>query len=257
MRDMENDRGQLGPFNVLVAGGAGAVAFLAILIFGVPGLDPSMWNDVAVVAGLRPPAAIFPGIWRVLTGWMFSLFGVEGALGILKFAGAATAGVCTALLCLIARILLSLLIRTSQPYAVWSNRLAPYFALVAGLLFAVSEPLFRISRVFSPELLRLSMFLAIIYLSLRWFTVGGRWRVFTAMTLMGVLAAETPLAFVLPLLFIGFYAAVWHCVMDGLFPKPEKFEEPETLPKWRMFFLFLGGVAAAAWVIVTILNLFK
>ena len=248
MRDMENDRGQLGFLNLAVAGAAGTVAFLAILLFGVPGLDPSMWNDVAVVAGLRPPAAIFPGLWRVLTGWLFSLFGADGALGILKFVGAAMAGACTTLLCLTTRILLSLLIRTSRPYAVWGNRLAPYFALVAGLLFAVSEPLFRISRVFSPEQLRLLMFLGIIYLSLRWFTVGGRWRVFTSMTLMGVLAAETPLAFVLPLLFVGFYVAVWHCVMDGLFPKPEQLEEPANLPKWRMFFLLLGGIALGAWI---------
>ena len=248
MRDMTNDRGQLGFRNVAVAVLAGIVATVAILVFGVPGLDPSMWNEVTVAAGLRPPMAIFPGFWRALTGWMFSLFGVEGALGLLKFVGAAVAGVCTVLLCLIVRITLSLLIRTSRPFEVWSDRIAPFFALVAGLMFAVCDPLWRIARVFSPDEFRLLIFLSIIYLSLRWFTVGGRWRLFPAMTLMGVLAAETPLAFVLPLLFVAFYVAVWHCVMDGLFPQPESLEEPSKLPKWRMFFLFLGGIALAAWI---------
>ena len=255
MRDMTEDRGQLGLRNIIAALAAGAVAFFAILIFGVPGLDPSMWDEVTVAAGLRPPRAIFPGLWRLLTGWMFSLFGVVGALGVLKFVGAAVAGVCTALFYLIVRIALSLLIRTSHPYEVWSNRIAPFFALVAALLFAVCDPLWRIARAFSPDELRLLIFLAVIYLSLRWFTVGGRWRLFPAMALMGVLAAETPLAFALPLLFVGFYVAVMHCVMDGLFPKPEKLEEPTTLPKWRMFFLFLGGIAAAAWINVLTFSL--
>ena len=248
MRDMENDRGQLGLRNVIAAFVAGAVAFFAILVFGVRGLDPSMWHEVTVAAGLRPPNAIFPGIWRLMTGWMFSLFGVDGALGFLKFVGPAVAGVCTTLLFLIVRITLSLLIRTSHPYDAWNRRIAPFFSLIAALLFALCDPLWRIARVFSPEELRLLMFMAVVYLSLRWFTVGGRWRLFPTMALMGVLAAETPIGFVLPLLFVGFYVAVWHCVMDGLFPQPEKFEGPETLPKWRMFFLFLGGVAAAAWI---------
>ena len=255
MRDMEEDRGQLGFLNVFLALASGAAAFFAVLVFGVPGLDPSMWGEVNVVAGLRPPQAIFPGLWRLLTGWMFSLFGVDGALGILKLVGAAVAGVSTSLLYMIVRIMLSLLVRTSRPFKVWSDRIAPFFALVAALLFAVCDPLWRTARVFSPDELRLLLTLGIIYLPLRWFTIGGRKRLFTTMALMGVLAAETPLAFVLPLLFVGAFIGVWHCVVDGLFPRPARLETPESLPKWRMFFLFLGGIAAMAWINVLTFSL--
>ena len=248
MRDMMNDSGQLGARNVLAALVAGLVAFFAILIFGVPGLDPSLWSEVTVVAGLRPPQEIFPGYWRILTGWMFKLFGTTVALHALTFVGAAVAGVCTMLVCLITRLVLSLLIRTAHPFEVWSDRIAPFFAFVAALLFALCDPLWSIARVFSPDELRLLMFLGIIYLSLRWFTAGGRWRLFPAMALMGLMAAETPFAFILPVVFVGFYVTVWYCVVDGLFPKPEKFAEPSELPKWRMFFLFLGGVALGAWI---------
>ena len=248
MRDMEGDRGQLGLRNVLAAGAVGVLSFFAVLFFGVPGLDPALWNEVTVASGLRPPATIFPGIWRVLTGWIFTLFGMSGAIGILQFVGAAVAGISTMLVLLITRITLSLLIRTSHPYDVWEKRIAPFFSLVAAVLFGVCDPLWRIARVFSPDELRLRLFLGIVYLSLRWFTVGGRWRLFPVVTLMGVMAAETPFGFALPLVFVGAYAAVWFCVVDGLFPQPEKLPEPSKLPKWRMFFLFLGGIALTAWI---------
>ena len=248
MRDMMRDRGQIGIRNRMLAVAVGLISCVVVLVWGLPGIDPSMWDEVAAVAGIRPPFRIFPGLWRVLTGWMFSLFGMGTATGILTFLGAATAGVCTALFYLIVRQSLALLIRTSHPFPVWYRRIAPFFAFVGAFLFGVSDPLARIAQVFSADELRLLMTLLIIHLSLRWFTVGGRWRIFPAMALMGLLAAETPFGFALPLAFIGAYVVVWWCVMDGLFPKPEKLEEPMELPKWRMFFLFLGGLALGVWI---------
>ena len=248
MRDMMKDRGQIGFRNRMLAAAVGLISCVVVLVWGLPGIDPSMWDEVAAVAGIRPPFRVFPGLWRVLTGWMFSLFGMGTATGMLTFLGAATAGVCTALFYLIVRQTLALLIRTSHPFPVWYRRIAPFFAFVGAFLFGVSDPLIRIARVFSADELRLLMTLLIIHLSLRWFTVGGRWRIFPTMALMGLLAAETPFGFTLPLAFIGAYAVIWWGVMDGLFLKPKKLEEPTNLPKWRMFFLFLGGLTLGVWI---------
>ena len=251
MRDMMNDRGQIGIRNRMLAVAVGVIAVVAVLVWGVPGVDPSLWDEVAVVSGIRPPRDVLPGFWRILTGWMFSLFGHNAAIGILKFLGAAVAGVCTAFAYLIARQTLALLVRTARPFPVWYRRIAPFFAFVCAFLFGIGGPLMDISRIFSPDELRLLMVLGIVHLVLRWFTVGGRWRIFPAMALMGLLAAETPFGFVLPLAFVGAYVAVWWCVLDGLFAKPEKLPEPMELPKWRMFFLFLGGLALGVWMNVT------
>ena len=248
MRDMMNDRGQIGIRNRMLAVMTGAIACAAVLVWGVPGIDPSLWDEFAAVSGLRPPRDILPGFWRLLTGWMFPVFGTAAATGILKFLGAAVAGVCTGFVCLIVRQVLALLVRTSRPFPVWYRRIAPFFAFVCAVLFGLGDPLMRIARVFSPDELRLLMLLGTVHLILRWFTVGGRWRLFPAMALMGLLAAETPFGFVLPLAFVGSYVVVWWCILDGLFAKPEKLAEPEALPKWRMFFLFLGGLALGVWL---------
>ena len=243
MRDMKRDVGQIGNRNRLAAIVAAAITFLAVLIWGVPGIDPSLWGDIAVVAGVRPPYDIFPGFWRVIVGGLFTLIGAKAATAILPFLGAVVAAVCSYLVCLITRQVLALLIRTAKPYPVWYRRIAPFFSFVAAVLFGISDPLFRVAQVFSPDELRLVMFLACIHLGLRWFVVGGRWRLFPLMALMGLFASETPFGFILPLAFVGSYAAVWFCIMDNLFAKPDALAEPDALPKWRMFFLFLGGLA--------------
>ena len=248
MRDMKNDRGQVGIRNLMLAVTAGAVSFVAVLVWGVPGIDPSMWDEVAAVSGVRPPYGIFPGFWRLLTGWMFMLFGMNAASVVLKFVGAAVAGVCTALICLIIRQVLALLIRTMRPYPAWYRRIAPFFAFLGAFLFGVGEPLSRIAQLFSPDELRLLMVLVSAHLVLRWFSVGGRWRIFPAMTIMGLLAAETAFGFLLPVALVGSYLVIWRCVMDGVIVKPEKMEDPMMLPKWRMFFLFLGGLAVGIWL---------
>ena len=245
---MVTDDGRIGFKNLILAAFVGLIAAVTVLVWGIPGLDPSMWNEVAVAAGVRPPQTIFPGFWRIVAEPVFKVCGISGGVRVLTFAGAALGGVAVALLCLIVRQLLALLIRTDRPYAAWSGRIAPFFACVAALLFGLSDPFSRIARVLSPSLLRLVCVLVIVHLALRWFVVGGRWRLFPLVALMGLLAGETPFGFVLPLAFIGAYIAVWHGIVDGLYLKPEKLPEPEELPKWRMFFLFLGTLALAAYL---------
>ena len=247
MRDSAEGDGRLGVANLILAVGVGAVVTASMFIWGVRGLDPVMWDEVSVVAGVRPPLMVFPGLWRGMVGWLFPWLGLNGAIDVLCKTGWVGCGLSAALFYLILRQILALLIRSEWHYPVWSNFIAPFFAVVSAVAFGLSDPLWRISQTFGPELIRLLLFLASVLLTLRWFTAGGRRRIFPAMLLTGILAGETPLAFVLPVLIVAAYASVWHCVMDGLFPWPEKLPEPENLPKWRMLSLFFGGLLLAFW----------
>ena len=67
MRDVQKGDGSLGFGNVVIAAVVGLVVCAAVLIWGVPGLDPSLWNETCVAAGIRPPRTIFPGYWRILS----------------------------------------------------------------------------------------------------------------------------------------------------------------------------------------------
>ena len=232
---------------MVLAGAVGVVVTAAILAFGVRGLDPSLWEETAVAAGVRPPRTIFPGFWRAVTVAMFSLMPIGKALAFLKLAGAIVAGVLAYFVYMITRETLPYLVRTSMNYKVWRNRIVPFFSVTAALVFGLSDPLWRISRVFSPDELRLLLCLGTIYLLLRWFARGSRWRLFPAFALMGIMAAETPFAFLLPLVFAVGYFLLWRMTVDNIPQSPVNIVVPSKLPKWRMFFLFLGGLGLAIW----------
>lgn len=248
MRDMLQDDGRVGILNLAVAACVGLFAAVALVVWGIPGLDPSVWDEAAVVAGLRPARTVFPGFWRLLVGWFFPLLGVRGSVTALALVGAVVGGCCVAVFCLIVRQILALVIRVERHYPFWSGIVAPFFAAFAALSFALSDPFRDIARTFSPAEIRLALFLLIVHVSLRWFSAGGRWRLLSAMAAMGFLSSETPVAFLLPVLFAFAYLSVRACVMDGLFPWPERLPELEEMPMWRMFFLFFAGLAAGIWL---------
>ena len=247
MRDMIKGSGRLDRTSVMLAFAVGIVAYVLVAVWGVPGLDPSLWNDTAVAAGIRPPRKIFPGYWRIFSSFLFSAFGVDSAIGMLSVVGKVLGGVCVALVFLITRQILALLIRTGREYPAWYSFIAPFFAFMAALILGASDPFGNIVRVFSPEELRFLLLLVCIHLTLRWFVVGGNWRIFLVMALAGLMAAETPFAFLVPLLFFFAYRSVWGRIMDGVFEEPESLPDPEELPKWRMFFIFLGALAVGVW----------
>lgn len=221
--------------------------FSMIMAFGVPGVDPSLWDELAVVSGVRPPQAIFPGMWRIVAGWIFSAFDVGTALSILKVMGAAIAALCVFYVYCITHQLLPYLIRTGVNYKVWRNWIVPGFSALAAFVFALSDPFWRVSTFFSPDQFRGVMFFGIVYLMMRWLGHGSRWRLFPLFGLMGVMAAETPFAFLLPLVFLIAYHICWGMFLDEMRPRPELVPAPEKMPKWRMFFSFLGGLAIAVY----------
>lgn len=216
------------------------------------GLDPSQWEETAVVAGLRPPRAISPGLWRLFSGWLFPLFGISGAERILSAAGAVCGGLSVSLAYLAVRQILSFLVRLEGTYPVWSNRIAPFFSAAAAAFLGVSEPLGRISRTFTPEGLCFLMVLAAVVGWLRWLTVGGNVRVYLLTALCGILAAESPFALLLPVFFLLAYFRLWRGVIDGMFSASRALPNPDELPRWRMFFLFLGALFATVYLNVAV-----
>ena len=57
---------RLSKRDVLRAVVVGLVSAVVYSIFLPSGLDPSVWSEMAVAAGIRPPATIFGGPWNTL-----------------------------------------------------------------------------------------------------------------------------------------------------------------------------------------------
>lgn len=241
----------------LLAKIAGATISLLIIFFGVSGADPSMWEEMATVSWLRPPQMPMPGMWRWVAGWFFPIFGYKTAVAILSIIGALVAGFCVSLFYLIIRMSMNFLVRFINPVPVWTKRIAPFFSFVGAILLGLSDPYWIMAQIFSTDQLRFLIAISSFYIIFRWFVVGGALRLYSSFALMGFLAAESPFGFLMPILFIIAYFSLWHGIVDGLFEKPANLPVPEAMPKWRMFFTFLGGIGVVVWLNVEMFMFLK
>jgi len=236
----------------MIAALIGLMFLVAVFCFGVRGADPSQWSEIAVAAGLRPPQAVFPGVWRMLAGWMFTLFGMNMSIRLLVVAGAVS-GACSVMLAyLVARQAMGRLSRFDVRTPAWARGLVSFFSAVAAVLFGVSGPLWDISQTFSSDGLRFLMLLAATHVWLRWFERGGEWRLATVVFLVGVLLAESPFSFLVPVFFLTWYFKLWRDIEDGACAAPRHLPTPYELPSWRMFFLFFGTL-----VLTVLANVFS
>jgi len=235
----------------MIAALFGILFIVAQYVWGTGGIDPSQWNEVAIAAGLRPPQAIFPGVWRLLTGCMFSLCGMNVTLRALSWIGSLTGAGCVALVYLLVRQIILWLVRMDLKQAAWTRFIALFFAVVAAVLFGVSTPLWEMSQTFSADGLRFFLLLLSTHVWLRWFACGGEWRLFTVIAIVALLMAETPFAFLIPVFFLTWYFWLWRGIEDEVCAAPKHLPTPEALPYWRMFFLFVGVMVLVIWANVT------
>jgi len=248
MRKIVDNDTKLTLINRLIAIAVGVVGVVMMLVWNTNGVDPSMWQEVAAITGVRPPHTVFPGFWRFLTSWMFAAFGMDGAVIALKVIGAVVAALSAALMYLNIRMILEMLIRNENPQPVWNYRIVPFFAALSTLAFCLGDTFWIICRVFSPDALVMLMLLIVVHGSLLWLSGrGGNPILFTVMALMGCMAAETPLAFIMPPILMVCYRLVVGLILGGYFEEPELLPRPMQLPKWRMFFIFLGALALSVW----------
>lgn len=234
---------RIGKIDWLVAAATGVVVCVLVLAFGIPGMDPGLWEEAAAAQGLRPPTAVFPGLWRLFAGALMPVLG---------FAGAVLAGLASFLLAMCVRMTIVLLARPVNSHRAWSNLIAPGLSAAAAVFAATSDPVWRVSQAFTPELLLYVLTVFAVWLYLRWLVAGGTLRVYPLMLLCGAIAGETPLGFVLPVLMVLGYRLVWRTIVDGAYKPEHSLVSRSELPKWRMFFTFVLGLA-----VVVALNTLK
>ena len=129
MQNKNNAGDRLGRRDVLFASAAGLVFTFVYLVFAAKGMDPALWRDLTVAAGIAPPQTIFPGVWRVVAHALLSFVGPGGIAFTLTVLGSIVGGLCVSLAYLIFRIVLAYLARVRN-VPEWSP-IASLFSLLA------------------------------------------------------------------------------------------------------------------------------
>lgn len=214
------------------------------LIFAPRGMEPAIWNDLAVAAHLRPPQELFPAVWRMLAGGLVWLFGTIGASRALRVLGALAGGCSIFLVSLLLRRMLAYLMRMKDR-AQWTW-IAPLMTMISVVTFATSDVMWRMVAPLTPGAIRFFFFLFSIQLFLHWVKHGGIFFLLLAEFIAGFLAAETPIGFLLPVFCYVTFRLVLMAGANGNFQFDGILvDEDHPLPKWKMFFSFLVGFAIA------------
>ena len=188
----------------LLALALGCCAFAGLSFLSFPDISPDVWDAAAVAAGIRPPAEGAPGLWRGLAhGFYFG--GVQvGNVALMwagRLCGALTAGCAYLLL----RSLLALLVRGRLRYAVRRTAIQVVAAGLGALFFVCADPVWKACQTFSPAGLQMLLSLAAVLLWSGFLLHGGLLSAYASVFLLGLLAADTPMGFVLLAVAFGIY----------------------------------------------------
>lgn len=232
---------RLGKRDVLLAFLAGLVFTFVYWAFSPRGLDPSLWDEMTVAAGMRPPQSIFSGVWRLSTAWMLSLFGPAYIVKTLRLVGAVVGGISAVFVYLVLRQILACLSRVKS-FERW-EWIAPLFSAIATVCFCAGDVMFRMTSPVAPGAFRFLVLILSLHLFLRFLKRGGILRILFSMAFAGMLAAETLVGFLLPAIY---YIAQRIALSEALNEKQQLDSDPGHLaymPRWRMFFSFVFGLA--------------
>ena len=230
---------KLSPLDYLIAGVLALGVIALLLIWPFPGIYPDAWQDVAIAAGLRPIAEVCPGLWHLLSSWLFKTFGFGVALSTLKLAGPIAIGFCAGLAYLLLREILSLTSRLRLQYSPQRFLIVRMASTLGALFFACADPVWRAGQIFTPVTFLLVLTVVGLYLFFSFLQGGLLISAYGAMLVLGALSAESPLGILLVAFCWGVYFLAVRHVLSLDMPLLNPFIE--QISKWHMTFLFAFG----------------
>ena len=161
-------------------------------------------DSFLVAFGLRPPASALQLLWHNLVFYANSHFGIVKTVDILRFLGpislASLAFVSTRLFSL----LLPLSLRTLANPRRWGRAIVYVLPVLGSAIFVFSSPVWALGEVFLPETMALMLFVSAVFFTVRAFRLLSAASFIFIGVVSGVLSAETPIGFLMPL-----FAAVY------------------------------------------------
>ena len=226
--------------------GAGVAALAWFWRFETP--PPSLLEDLACAAGLRPPAEPLNLLWQTfampLCGWL----GLPAACAVLRMAGHVSLGVVAIVACVLFEMLLPATLKRGEHVAAWWRTAVRFVVFQGAVFLCCSDPVWSAFRWFSP--LSLQMLLASF--SVLAFTAhmryGWRWPLFPTFFLLGLLAVDTPEGAFLAIVAASTLGIRAYCRANGLLAQIS--DQRVALPMaWYLTLAFvagalLGGTAA-------------
>ncbi len=222
----------------------GAVAIALLNFFPYPGFHPSVWEDLASAVGLRPPAKMFPGLFRAALSYIASLVPPGAVAPILHFLGSVAGGLAAALFCLLFGELLPGIVRERFTRIARGRFLTRLAQCLATLFFICNDAVWRLAQTFSGETLLLLLGLASLFTLARYSSRRNPLWLTLSCFFAGALSAESPAGFAALALILLVFAKrppLRRRAFDGSFEEPNPLLR--ILASYWLTFAFLSAFA--------------
>ena len=244
----------IGWGDFIIAACFGFGAFVAMSAFYYPGIHPSVWQDAAVAAGIRPPTGIVHGLWTFLMSLVYNSTGVAGGNASLLFLGKLLIGISAGIVYLMFREMLSLAMRLRLQHAKARRFVCMVSAALGTGFFISANPVWQLGQTFSSGTLNLFLAIVAVTLYFRFLRLGSLVASYVSMFLLGIISSQSPLGIVV---LVSCWAVYFKAVRTAT-PYEMPLLDPYVaqISKWHLTFLFLLGLLAGiALNVLTFINL--
>ena len=229
----------------------GTVVAVLAWLWGYDAPPPGILEDLAVAAGLRPPASPVSLHWQLIAGPLCRTFGLPAAKLVLRIAGPVSLGLFTALAYVMFDWALPAVFKRGEGVALWWRTVVRVVAAQGVLLLGFSDPVWSAFRWFSPDALHLLEAEVAALLVFVYFRTARRAPLFAAFALLGLLASDTPFGAVMVGVVAGLLGFFGLLRSAGLIPDLENPLANLRTAWWSTLLLCVGlaaGVGLSAWV---------
>ena len=244
---------KFGLGDLVIAAATGIVTFAALFIFQFSGLYPGVWSDAAVAAWVRPAYRLMPGFWTQIAQQVYAVFGITGGESVLRLLGHVTLALSVFFAYCIMRECLTLMMRTRPQLSPRRKLVVRLASAIGALSFGAMDPVWTLGQCFTESTLLLFITLAATFCYFLFLRKGRLLFAYVGSVLLGALASESVIGFVLPPLLISLYlfaVKVMPNLESPLF-KPAVME----VGKWHMTFLYfaalIAGITLNCWTFVS------
>lgn len=223
--------------------GIAVAAFLLQTVWSYPMLHPGVWDEVAIAAGVREPVSPLNGLYRTIVHGLFSILPASVALGLLPILGRGVIAVCVACVYMAFVDGLPPSPRLAARRGWLAGHLGCMVAFVATVLFLGVDPVWRAGQTFSPVTLFIAANVALWTLFVRFVRHGALWSLDICSAILGGMAADSVLGFLLSGIAVLALLRAASCARDLDVPFVNLEVGMRICP---MTFVRLGGIWGAA-----------
>jgi len=228
--------GDLALSAVLAAG-----TFVLLSLWSFPGLHPGVWNDACVAAGVRPAMHVMPGFWTAIAQVLYGWFGIGGGETAIRLIGRLALSSVAVLAYLLMREALTFVMRMRPQLSERRPGVIRLASVLGAFAFVASDPVWSCGQCLSETTVLVALTLTAMELYFLFLRKGRVVFASAASVVLGLLAAETPFGFLLPVCLIALYVFVVRALPNLESPlfKPSVME----VGKWHMTFFYFAALA--------------